>query len=94
MTEQRWVTYRGIRMIEGWPEQIETAQLRPTIVLGTKEFSRIRYGNESHDWGADERPCHDCRVLKGEYRVPGCDVERCPACDGQLLTCDCEGDVG
>lgn len=33
--------------------------------------------------------CHDCNVKHGSYHHPGCDVERCPRCDGHLMTCGC-----
>ena len=33
--------------------------------------------------------CHDCPALEGEYHEPGCDVERCPFCGDQLISCDC-----
>jgi len=27
--------------------------------------------------------------MEGEYHEPGCDMERCPFCGNQLITCDC-----
>ena len=89
---KRFVEYRGTRMIEGWPERIKEAQLLHTLYRSGRAFRRISYGSELEDWGADQRPCHDCHVIKGELHVLGCDVERCPACHEQLLTCDCEFD--
>jgi len=33
--------------------------------------------------------CHDCGIEHGGYHHTGCDVERCPKCNGQLITCGC-----
>lgn len=77
-------------MRPGWQKRIDEAQKIDTYNMGGEEYPRIKYGDESDDWGADHQPCHDCAVKKGQFHVPGCDVERCPKCGGQAISCDCD----
>ena len=34
--------------------------------------------------------CHDCGAKEGELHNWGCDMEVCPFCGGQLISCGCE----
>ena len=33
--------------------------------------------------------CHDCNVESVYKHHPGCDMEECPRCLGQLISCGC-----
>jgi uncharacterized protein with PIN domain len=37
----------------------------------------------------DEAACGDCNVRLGATHHLNCDMERCPKCGGQLISCDC-----
>lgn len=57
-----------------------------------RPFPLSPYGSEP---GWSVRPgerCGDCGVLPGGFHHPGCDIARCPACEGQMLMCGCRFD--
>ncbi len=53
-----------------------------TVLVHGANILRLRYGSES------SLPfCHDCNVAAGQVHHLGCDVERCPVCGKQLISC-------
>jgi hypothetical protein len=58
------------------------------IVLKGETYKRIKYGEEEDNTDIQSR-CHDCGAKRGHYHHFRCDVEQCPRCKGQLLSCDC-----
>lgn len=45
-----------------------------------------------YDDKGDNIRCHDCKVEGGGFHHPGCDMEQCPKCGGQLISCGCLDD--
>lgn len=61
------------------------------IIIAGKNYAPIKYGDEPSDWSRGGKyRCHDCNITAGGYHHPGCDVERCPKCKGQLIGCNCD----
>lgn len=62
------------------------------IPLTGRSFERLVLGAESQEWWLGVEPpaeCHDCNVVAGQLHHLGCDMEQCPNCGNQLLTCGC-----
>lgn len=40
--------------------------------------------------GINKHFCGDCGQESGEYHKEFCDIERCPICKNQFISCDCD----
>jgi hypothetical protein len=56
-----------------------------------RRFDMIAFGDEAGYRTSGVR-CGDCGVLRGGWHHPGCDLQPCPACGRQLLSCGCRFD--
>ena len=74
-----------------WERRIQEAQRKSSYTIAGSTYPRVRYGNEDAEMAsvAAHHPCRDCEVRAGQLHVPGCAVERCPACGGQAISCAC-----
>lgn len=67
----------------------------PLIQVAGQVYERVRFGQESGSRWEDFDFCPECVVSHGELHHPGCDIEECPRCRTQYLSCDCgEADDG
>lgn len=71
--------------------------LRVFTEFAAGPVERIAFGDErTHGahWGEQVKltgaRCRDCGSTPGHLHHPGCCVEECPACGGQVLSCDCD----
>jgi hypothetical protein len=95
---QEFVVFQGHTMHRSWPSALLAAQDVRVVWLNGKPYPRFRYGEEpmwKHSEYGDfpDRPCGDCSCLPGQYHGSYCDIEQCPRCEGQFLSCDCAPDV-
>ena len=70
-----------------WQGEKRPAKIPTTFVINGVEYSRVRYGSGSED--LEFPKCDDCGVPRGALHLLGCDLEPCPRCEGQAITCGC-----
>ncbi|MFE9691551.1 hypothetical protein [Micromonospora sp. NPDC005806] len=88
-----FVTYQGEHMVKAFPSEIVESQQITHIAIEGSEYERIRYGGEGYwEFGNISGNCHDCGIVAGQLHAITCDMEECPKCRGQLLSCPCQID--
>lgn len=59
------------------------------ILTNTGVFQPVPFGREQvRGWRATR--CGDCGVRRDGFHHRGCDMEECPRCAGQLISCGCD----
>lgn len=87
--QREFITYNGIEVPRGIPAEIIRAQAVEQYTVDGMAYARIRYGSElgfQSDW---TRACGDCAVAVGQFHLDSCDIEQCPRCGQQALSCPC-----
>ena len=87
--EEGEVEYNGVIMDADWPAEIEAAQNIKSISIAYVLHKRIPFGQEKNMPTEGLANCGDCGSLPGQLHVPDCDVEQCPKCFEQLISCGC-----
>ena len=67
--------------------------LVPMVEIDGVQYRRQKYHLVDADVDNDdeeERRCHDCNVKLGAIHHALCDMEMCPVCDDQFISCDCK----
>lgn len=60
------------------------------------KLKKLKINNRVYDRNTSyfdyNKRCHDCNILnkKGNAHHVGCDMERCPKCKQQLISCGCD----
>lgn len=68
---------------------VSTCTVR-TLHVDGRPVPMIPCGKE-RGWRTSSR-CGDCGVRKTGFHHPGCDIQRCPQCRGQMVSCGCRFD--
>jgi hypothetical protein len=72
--------------------EARTCAARVAMRFGAETFAPVVYGAETQYGEPLTGQCHDCGIQIGGLHHFGCDMEECPRCHEQLISCDCGGE--
>ncbi len=87
-------TGRGLMSVCSWCHGEMTMAISCTVDAfhrNGRRFELLPFGDEPGRRTSSER-CGDCGVSRGGSHHPGCDLQGCPACGRQLMSCGCQFD--
>lgn len=70
--------------------EFKHSQAVKSFRIGGRDFDRIPCGYEQGEWYGIEDHCSNCGMLTGFLHHLPCDLEQCPRCKGQALSCNCK----
>lgn len=73
-------------------QDIDSCTVKTVEIPGAESDKTLPSVPYEPEYGGPTQRCHDCGVARGGYHHPGCDMERCPRCGGQLIVCGCLSD--
>jgi hypothetical protein len=73
----------------GSRREVDEAQRRRAYRIQGEPLARVPFGSEVAGLARADERCADCFAERGEFHVPGCEHEQCPACGGRVISCDC-----
>lgn len=67
-------------------EMLEGVSCLEKIQIDNKIYHRL-----AEDFFEGDVKCHDCGIKNDgkSFHHYGCDMERCPVCGSQIISCDC-----
>jgi len=73
------------------PEFKRSQRIKNFKIAG-REFERVACGFERGDFAefAIDTECSNCGVPTGWLHLLSCDLEQCPKCEQQALSCSCD----
>ena len=60
----------------------------PIILSDGSRHEPVRFGSEL-GWPSERDRCGDCGARRGHVHHHGCDIEECPRCHNQAISCEC-----